>query len=238
MIIQPHRELVTRGLQGWWLHGAENGTDASGLGRNGVVSGSPVWGDFMNQRTINFDGVDDVISDCGTVADFAFMHNTGVLSFAFMANPSSNTARMFFGSTGASAESGFFLGVENTPGVGVNAMRFSLFGGLGVSGSGIANGVTDNNTVLVGSADSWCYVLDVSINRLGQWYKNGIAMMTTSSVPATQPLVPGNATRTLRIGAFNSTSITNPMRGFWSDIRIYNVALTQNEIAAIAAGRG
>lgn len=241
MIIQPYRELITRGLQGWWLHGSENGTDASGNARNGTVSGSPSWGDFMNQRAINFDGSDDLVSNCGNTSSFSFLHTTGVFSIAFKANWFADNVRYFFGSTLSGTEKGILVGRESLANYGINVMRITVQGGVGQKY--ILFGTTNDNVATAGSDDYWCYVGNQPVNTVGQWYKNGVAVTTTSrfsssDITGTTGLATGDSTRTLRLGAANWTSVLLPVKGYMADIRIYNVALTADEVAAIAAGRG
>lgn len=239
---------LRQGVVGAWCPSLPNGgsgntlPDVSGYGNHGTLTNmSPDdWVSGQYGRALDFDGVNDKVASIGAVSSYSFVHTTGILSFAFWAKFDTDGTRLTVaGNTLASAEKGFFVIRENLANYGTNAMRCIIYGG--VSGTFAVSGTTNDNVALAGTWDHWCYTSNSS-NTTGQWYKNGVAVTTTTRFNPTDislgGLGTGDSTRVLGIGIATFTSDVIPMDGQLDDVRLYSRALAEPEIRLLASRPG
>lgn len=214
--------------------------DWSGFGNHGTLTNGAFWTVDSGRYAVEFDGTNDKISGIGGLPSYSFIHTTGRFSLAFWARFDSNGTRLTVaGSTLTTSEKGVFCLRENLASYGTNVMRIVVYSGA--SGFFALTGSTADGVAVTGSMDHWCYTSNFS-NTVGQWYKNGIAVTTTSRFNAVDAtlgsLGSGDSSRSLSLGVATWTSDLLPMDGTLDDVRLYNRALSANEVLILASRRG
>lgn len=230
---------LMRGIAGWWLFNEGGGSrinDISGNNRRGVLTGvaqssTSGWSGGHSGSSVLFDGTDDYVTSIGSVADFSFVQNTLIFSISGWIQISNLANRNFIlGPTGASAEKGFLFGWDTfSSAVGDHALRFVGF--LGTGGVFVVDAHSNNNATILDN--NWHHVAVVSTAAAANkitFYVDGVAKTTTYNA-AFNAVSSGDSTRLLTLGALNSaTPPLLPFGGSIDDIRIWNRALSQNEI--------
>lgn len=242
---QPLYPELWRGCVGAWAPclGPTGLTlrDWCGLGNRGTLTNMDAASDWIvsDRYALDFDATNDKVASIGTVGSFDFVQNTGKFSVSFWAKFSANGTRStIMGNTLSSSEKGFWVVRENLTNYGTNVMRCHVFVG---GGNTLLLGTTADATATSGSWAHWGFSSDNS-NTTGQWYKNGVAVTTTSrSTPgdiAFAGVTTGNSNRNLTFGVSTWTSDILPMGGLLDDLRIYNRPLSGNEWRTLSVRRG
>ena len=215
------------GLVGYWSMNENTGTiatDFSGNGNRGILTGGPTWVDGKRGKALSFDANDDLVN-VGTPTS---LNITGALTISAWIYPRT------FGSVGSSfrgrivdKENDFATGYAfslydpNTGGVGVPNDTFALF--INASGGNLNCFGNDNSIVL----NTWQHVavtLDSSKNCIP--YVNGAKATTTSGF--IMGSFPTTGSNSFTIG--NNSGNTREFDGSLDEIRIYNRALSADEI--------
>ncbi|MBX4196207.1 hypothetical protein KW805_01310 [Candidatus Pacearchaeota archaeon] len=198
---------------------------------SGVVSGA-VWnkaGGKNGDGAFEFDGVNDKI----TVADSNDLSPsaTGAFSIsiwlrvdrtAFVGEGSQSNYINILGK-GATGNHEFVLRQFNSSGTNANKISFSLYNLAG--GTGVATYVQEPI-----QNGEWMYLTAVYNGSHIQIWKNGVLRGNT----AVTGVVPANGKAPLELGTRGGSSY---FKGSMDELKIYNRALTKNEIQALYAGQ-
>ncbi len=198
-----------RGLVGYWSFDEGSGTtayDYSGYNNHGTLYNGPQWVDGKLGKALSFDGVNDYIS----VPHNGNLNITGGITIEAWLNPNTSQSSIWVSIVGKGTGSwtpdiwNYLLGLEYLK------PRIVYGGGLTASQAIPSN--------------SWSYVVfigDSSSNRL-KIYINGVLVSqgTMTSMPTTN-------TNSIRITG------NNYFNGLIDEVRIYNRALSDQEIKAI-----
>jgi hypothetical protein len=209
--------IPTEGLVGYWPFDEEAGTaarDSSGYGGHGVLTNMDaadhVAGKFSN--ALDFDGSNDYVS----VADASHLDITTAITISAWVKPSSNPAWAVIVSKGTSTtwnNNHFVLGVAS----GQVTFRWNGKGTVTVD-AGDALTVGEWHHVLAVAAAGTTNALKIYID--GELVKQG----DRSGDPSPND-------QALRIGSDNGT---DNFAGLIDEVRIYNRAVTADEITALA----
>jgi hypothetical protein len=234
----PIDSIVPQGLVGWWTFDAGSGTtaaDSSGLGNTGTLNGSPAWttaGEINGALTFN-QGTCCKYVDAG---DAASLQITGSMT---------TTAWVNFSSINPSDADDNFISKESTTG---SLESFAFKGSQDCTGNandqivlevtdGGANGVERcGNTII--NTGKWYFVAAV-YNAAGpsiDIYVNGVLDSGSYHYWGTMVSVPTslyNSTGTFKIGVAQMGSNSNAFNGTVDDARVYNRALSAQEILDI-----
>lgn len=231
----------------WWcpsLDDAGNGTtvldDLIGS-NNGTLTNMDPATDWVADtasggvRALDFDGVNDQVL-AGDLSTFSFIQNTHVWSCStwFKLN-STSAAQTILGNTPfSSTDKGFALYYETGRGLGNGVIRSGVTRGTGVVADTYQFRSPDNSI----SDTNWHHVC-AGMRGPGQpfIFIDGISQ-TLTVITSSTTLSTGNSTRLLGIGYSPFTSILTPFAGRIDDTRIFNRALTQSEVKALASMRG
>ena len=211
-----------RGCVGAWNPGLGNTglvlRDWSGNQNNGVLTGGPTWGVSGGRQALSFDGSNDYV-DCGDVLN----QTTNDFTLSVWIKTTQTSRGYILSKQEFSAAAGYHLEINGT---GVGKARVGISDGTNAAFDSTSTGYNDGG---------WHHVL-VVFDRSGvaTFYKDGIADGSSSIVTAsgdtsnTQPFV---------IGA-NSDHVNALYTGQLSGIRVYNRALSLNEIRLLAQRPG
>jgi hypothetical protein len=194
--------------------------DASGNGNNGTLVGNPTWVQGKNGPCLNFDGSGDYVN-CGTNSSLDI---TGAVTiegwFKSSVTPASGDYGLLFGNTedGASTQHAYAIHkVSNT-----ERVLFAISDGTNVAQPQSTTGVNmwDNQwhhvagvfDPTLAAADRAKIYVDGKFNNFATY--NGTTLRTVTTKP-------------FRIGSGNTYDFT----GLIDDVRIYNYARTQAQIA-------
>jgi len=201
------------GLAGWWrLDG--DATDSSANNNHGTVVGNPQWVVGKIGDALDFDGVDDHV-DCGNAASLDITGPITISAWVYPTGPGGgNYGRIL---DKASSTSGTGPGYKFYPRAGDNYIVTLSVGG------GSRN--TRDRVVL----NSWNYFAFVATGT--QWrvlVNNGPWQQWNDTH------VPTSVANPLFIG--NGSSGARPFDGILDDVRVYNRALTEEEIEKAMKG--
>jgi PKD repeat protein len=208
------------GLIGWWKLDESAGTtaaDSSGNGNNGTLNGAPAWqasgGHFSG--ALNFNSGDYV--DCGAGASL----NTPSVTLAFWMKPSQMAVMGPVDKLPMNSGVGYAVRLRDT---GTMWARFGSEPGTQYDVYGEANCYTNG---------VWTHVAITfdSASGAARLYVNGVAASHKPSYAVTL----STATTHLLFARENKTS-NEPYSGLLDDVRVYDHALTSNEIAVVMAG--
>lgn len=217
--------IVTNGLvsyfdAGYYTSYPTTGTtwyDVGGYGNNGTLTNGATYSS-NNAGYLEFDGVDDYISNIGLTSNYSFIQNTSVFTIDAWVKPSLlGTAMYFMGNNdGTTGSKGFYIGKLANDRLWIVTTR-------GVSGQlvlslQVVNYFTDTN---------WVHITVTSDGTTAQAYKNGVQFGSPSNPITT--LSTGDSTRVLNIGRIN-TFTQQYWNGNISIVRIYNRCLSSTEV--------
>jgi hypothetical protein len=201
-----------------YVSGSTAWNDLSGNVNNGTLTNGPTFSN-ENGGSIVFDGVNNYVTNIGTVSDFSFIQNTGIFTIsAWVKLTDLSSARYVLGNNDGTANSkGFYLGYQGVSG------RLWLAITYGVGGQLTLNYFSSNNFFTV---NDWIYVTCVGNGTISQFYKNGIPFGSPSNFSTFST---GDSSRVLSIGRINNFG-TSYWSGSVATTQIYNRALLQQEI--------
>ncbi|WP_051197096.1 family 43 glycosylhydrolase [Jonesia quinghaiensis] len=192
--------------------------DASGNGHDGTINGSPT---LTGAQGYTLDGVDDAIKLPNNILSDL---DSITVSLDVLIDPAQQTPYFIYGlgnTATSSAGTGYLFATGNTYRTSISATNWSGEQNVN-SGANLPRGVWNTIT----------YTLDDSTNTAIS-YLNGREVATNTNVTVT-PASLGNGTTTSNfIGKSNYTSDKN-LRGSVKNFRIYNTALTADEVAELA----
>ncbi|MCH8120793.1 MAG: discoidin domain-containing protein, partial [Planctomycetes bacterium] len=210
-------EAADPSLVGWWKFDETSGNiayDSSGNGNDGTFVGNPQWVPGKVGGALEFDG-DDYL-DCGNGPSLEIRDQI-TIAFWFQVQAFQNSWEAFFSK-------------------GDSAYRASRGGGsgdgthLGISGTGAGggNGWFNGPTIITGG--DWHHFAGTYDGTEGRIYVDGVL---DASTPASGQIniEPEN----LWIGN-NSQNTDRQLHGLMDDVRLYNRALTQEEIQEVMIG--
>ena len=210
------------GLIAYWPMNEGAGTatvDATGNGNTGVLVNGPVW---TSGPALNFDGIDDYV-DVGTLD----VTGTAITLTAWfradnLSNCSSRDCRLISKATGTSSKDHYFM-LSTARRGSTTRLRFRLK----------ADGVT---TKLIASSgdvveNQWIHVAAVYDGATMQLYMDGIDVGSAAKTGA----ITSNSTTPVWIGANPPNATDKPWSGQIDDVRIYNRALTLQEVMKLVS---
>ena len=204
---------TTTGLAAYWPLDESSGAtahDASGNGNNGTLQCSgcalPTWVAGERHGGLNFGGPNDVIS----VPDSPGLELTNHFTVAFWVNVTANATNITYLSKG-----GFANGYQVATGSPGNYIYFNLFNNNLTVGRCSANDVIQDQ--------SWEHIAITYDGASVTFYLDGAIVGTPCSLTG----MAGTSNAPLLIGGTNASSATGTM----DEIRIYNRALTAQEVA-------
>jgi hypothetical protein len=234
--------IIRTGLVGWWPLNDGSGfiaQDKTDNANNGTLTNMEA-NDWITtpQRLrggLNFDGTNEYIANVGNVSSYSFVQNTSVFSMMAWVNLSSITDDRIDAIMGnsaiASSERGFTFFYENRI-VASSPRRLTFVSLRGASGSRL-QALGGFGVLTTG----WHHVACTANGSTCQLYVDAETDAAAQPVLNDAPI--GDATRELYLGAFNSnTPPAFPLKGGLSDVRIYNRALSTDELTAIFKGIG
>jgi hypothetical protein len=202
-------------LVGWWKFDEGSGAnvfDSSGHGNHGTFIGDPQWVIGPNGDALEFDGVDDWI-EVPHAENLTVDNEVTIMAWI-------NTER-YIGPTGDNWQGIMAKG---------NPRSYSLYTQV--------SGVLHFSTAGVGTLSSaplplneWVHVCAMVIGGAHQYYING----EDAGTGGTGIVLPGAAdSATVRIG--NARDANREFLGMIDDVRIFNKALTQDEVKRLMRG--
>ena len=206
-------------LVGYWKFNEGEGTiayDASGNGNDGTLLNGVTWVDGIEGKAVSFDGIDDYIY----IPDAPSLNVSGEeLTFAaWIYSPGFQNYGYIIGKAqigGPWSDMAWWL-LPKTDG----AIRYAInSGGSTVERWDIPVGLTINE---------WQHVAVVYDGSYMRFYHNGIV---DDSFPKTGNLHVNNGPIVIGLDAWN---INNHYRGYIDEVRIYDRALTAEEITCLA----
>jgi len=211
----PYIPITDPNLVGWWKLDEGSGVtvlDGSGHGNHGTFKGDPQWVIGHDADALEFDGVDDYV-EVPHAANLTVDNEVTVMAWI--------NAERYIGPTGEDWQGIMAKG---------NPRSYSLYTQV--------SGALHFSTAAYGSLSSeiiplneWVHVCAMVIGGTHQYYINGEDAGTFGS----GIVLPGATdTATVRIG--NARDDNREFLGMIDDVRIYNRALTQDEIKQIMRG--
>jgi len=215
----PYIPITDPNLVGWWKFDEGSGTmalDGSGHGNNGTLKGGPEWVVGHDDDALRFDGVDDYVE---VPHDPSLTVDTEVTVMAWINTERHNSAggdwQAILAKSNNPRSYSFYTYTNGT-------LHFSV----GASGAYIGS-----NSAGQVPLNEWVHVCAMVIDSHHQYYING----EDAGTGGTGTVLPGTAdTAAVRIGL--SQEGGNNFLGMIDDVRIYNKALTQDEIQLIMRG--
>lgn len=211
-----------QGLVGYWMLNENSGTtvkDSSGSGNDGTLNGDPEWTDGYFEGALEFDGTDDEVS-----VPYSDSLNPEEFTACLWANVASGSSghRAAISCRDDFPQRGYIIYAE--PG---NTWQFWI----GVGAEGIVWNVAQGPAV---NLDEWTHLAAVYADGEQKLYVDGVL---DGEAAAELNL---NTAQVLLIGAgANETASHNYLFvGKLDDVRIYNRALTENEIVQAMSGEG
>jgi hypothetical protein len=195
-------------LRGWWKFDETSGTvsDSSGNGYDGtLINGASRWNAGKFGRTLYLDGIDDFVS-LPNILDPSATNFTASTWVKLDLDSSFGTRQVILQQEGGGSQWLF---------------RESLTGKLGTY---VGSALLSTGTILPGN---WTHVAVVRSGTTIALYINGIkdSTATGTPVPSTSPM---------RIGQHKTPETTNEeWQGMIDDLRIYDKALSDNEILSL-----
>ncbi len=195
---------------GWWKlddNTGINAVDSSGNGATGTLTSGPTWSVGKNGSGVKLDGTDDNIS-LGSPASLNITGNITISAWVKISDLShSNTVY----SNTSGWDTGTVLRIDATNG---NIIFFYNPSGTRYHAEG--GPVTPN---------VWTYLTVVHENGVNKVYKNGIDTKATSS-----SILTANSMGASKLGQLGTSTSYN-VSGIIDDVKIYNYARSQAQIA-------
>jgi len=213
----------TSGLVAYWKYDENSGTtaaDSSGSGLSGTLTNGPTWTAGHAGAALNFDGVDDMVTDSG------------------LSNVTNNFTISFWTQPGAAHE----VDNESTSGwSGISGQRYAIWpdhcsscstdagAGISVGTNGVsvyehADNYMPATLVYSASLSGWTHITVVYENKQPKLYING-------------SLVRIGLTSPMSFVHFNPFLIGGGTYGYYAgkldDLRVYNRALSASEVATL-----
>ena len=209
---------ATAELVGWWRFDDGSGTiasDTSSNGNDGMFHGDPQWVAGHFRGALEFDGSGDWL-DCGTGQSLRF--GDAVTITAWIKINALYTDQKIAGNQNVSA--GYKMAVYSN-----NKVEFEIRSSLNTTTS---NRNSAGRTVL--ASGEWYHVAGVYSLQEGyiRTYVNGVLdrELTTTAELGVSP-------ESFKIGCDPYNTGANPFNGAMDDLRVYNTALTEDEIIAV-----
>ena len=208
------QSFITNGLVAYYPFNG-NANDASGTGNNGTVSGATLIQDRFgtNNAAYSFNGVDNYISFTGVPT--SQVDNWTITAWIKPASLNQLGIAVALGYNDTVNGDGHSLGLSSGTGAVTGNQLFGLFGGVAWVNSGFA----------FASTNQWYQVVMLRSSGVTTFHVNGDV---TPNSTATSPSAPTS----FRIGSENGLWYFN---GAIDDVRIYNRALSSNEVAQLYA---
>ncbi len=210
--------IMTAGELGHWAFDEGSGTtvkDSSTKGNNGTLMGSPVWVDGKLGKALQFDGVDDYVQ---VPHNASLIPTTGKATVSVWINAKRHTG----------PNGGTWQGILAKGGA---PRLYNLY----TEASGVIHFSTGPSGAYIGPLSTghvplneWVHVA-VVVNGADYFYLNG----EPAGVGGQGATVPTGGTANLTIG---QTGESNFFQGMIDDPRIYDVALTAEEVKALYNG--
>ncbi len=204
-------EPDTAGLVGHWtLDGNPN--DLSGNGYDGVAEGGVTYGEGVLGLAAEFNGSDALIN-CGDVP----VSDTGAISIAFWVKPR-NIAQDWAGYVSKwtldNAQRTFWLGQHATNGW----LRFGIY-----PGGPTAETAVDSGQVILAN-EEWTHIVCTYDGDIQKIYADGVEVVSSPE---------RNAALVDRVGnlRFGIVATANWFNGLIDEVRIYDRALSEGEVA-------
>jgi hypothetical protein len=215
----PYVPITDPNLVGWWKFDEGSGLlalDSSGHYNNGTLRGGPQWVVGHDDDALEFDGIDDYVE---VPHDASLTMDTEVTVMAWIYAERYNSAggdwQAILAKSNAPRSYSFYTYTNGT-------LHFSV----GASGAYIGS----NSTGLV-PLNEWAHVCAMVVDGHHQYYING----EDAGTGGAGTILPGAAdTDTVRIGLSHEGG--NNFLGMIDDVRIYNKALTQDEVVQAMRG--
>jgi hypothetical protein len=208
------------GLVAHWPFDEGSGTvaiDASGNGRTGFLTGGPQW---LTDPALLFDGADDRV-EAGTFdVSGSALTLAGWIYAENLANCSSNDCRILSKSTGTDEGDHYFM-LSTISSAGGTRLRFRLKTGGSTTTLIASNGDLAEN--------QWLHAAAVYDGTTMKLFLDGALVGNTDKTGALSqdPSVP------VWIGGNPIEATAKPWRGRIDDVRIYNRALSADELVAL-----
>lgn len=215
---------LNSGCVAWWplTEGSGNAANDIVSGFNGTQNSTEDW--YANElgtvHRFAGSGTNNFFDNCGTTTDFSFVHETGTATISCWIRPTA-TGRSFILSNN---DTGGARGFYSERGSGDGMHFFMGTGGAGSTDVSTAGGTAPSD----GSWQHWVFVLDTG-SSTAQFYKDGVAVTTTGTVGGTAS---GAARYVMALGSL-TTSQANTFDGDMQNVRIWNRALTADEITLL-----
>jgi len=200
------------GLVGYWNFNDGSGTtaeDKSGQGNNGTLTNMDPATDWVDGKVgsgaLDFDGSNDYV-DAGSSSSLRF--HTGDFTVTGWIKSDSLTGTRTLGTTYLDLNTGWFFGTSNSKlGYYTNAWKSA------------------NTTLVTGQ---W-YHIGITVDASGNYifYLNGNSDGSGAST------LPANTTESFKIGAYGASGGLGRFDGLIDEVRIYNRALSANEISRL-----
>ena len=217
--VQPVLAKVDPNLIGWWKMDDENAdkaVDSSGWDHHGTLVGGPRWAQGYAGDALSLDGIDDSV-DCGTNASFNF---SGSVTIAAWFKAAGATADGKIASNQNNATGGYKLGIYQ------NKAEFEI--------RTTANTAILNRSVAGGTTFSpgvWYHV--TGVYKQGQFIRTYINGKLDREFATAEVL--GASNGSFQIGRETYT-VGYFVLGLVDDVRLYNRALNEEEVAQLVQG--
>jgi hypothetical protein len=215
----PAVAKVDPNLIGWWKMDAENpstAADYSGWENHGTLTGNAQWTEGYAGSALSLDGIDDSV-DCGAAACFNF---SGSVTIAAWVKTMTTLGDVKIASNQNNSTGGYKFGLYgNKPEIEIR----------NAANSPTLNRPVEGGTVL--SPGTWYHV--AAVYTMGQSLRTYVNGKLDRERETTE--IAGASDGVLRIGR-ESYSASYFFLGQLDDVRLYNRALSEDEIAEIAQG--
>jgi len=210
-------------LVGWWKLDETSGTtayDSSGRNHHGALNGgftfsgnseNGVSGKFRG--AVHFDGTDDYIN-VGDVSDLSFPNNTFTISCWFKADDTTSLIGL--------------LGKRGSPWE--YALHAIGVGGTIIAESWSSGGANVYNGVSMSYSTAWTHLVYTADGANASLYRDGVLIASTAKSVQTM----SDTSSPFTIGLAGNGAGAKYMKGILDDIRVYNKALSADEILSLA----
>lgn len=217
--VRPVVEKADASLIGWWKmddEKADVAVDSSGWDHYGTLVAGPQWSDGYFGEALKFDGVDDYV-DCGTDESIAFSGSVTIMAWV-KSQAAVNDGKI--ASNQNNATGGYKLGIYQ------NKAEFEI---RTAANTAVLNRAATGGVSL--GEGTWYHV--TGVYSMGQHIRTYVNGTLDREFPTTE--VPGVSTGAFMLGR-ESYSSAYFWSGWMDDVRLYNRALTEQEIAQIMQG--